>query len=173
MFFYKFAKKDSQKDDVLRDSLTGAGAGTVAAFVTNPVSQISNMKSSHPEKYGGKKWYEVAKDLWNKPYNTNNAQRNLSKKLEALTQSLEIQKSLPSTPVSVIKDLENEIKSTAHTLAQLDPKKMKLRAFYSGFSSKALNNALFSAAMFGTVAYLKPIYDQLKNKKIKVKMVDK
>ena len=105
--FIKLAEKDTTSK-AMEDLLPGAGAGVLATFITNPIGQIGNMKSSHPETYANKSTMEVARSLYNK-------------------------------------------------VDKVSGKKMGLKAFYAGFGTQALKNALFSGVMFASVPVVKAL----------------
>lgn len=159
------------EESPLKSALTGAAAGTAAALITNPVAQISNMKASHPSVYGNKSWREVAVDLWNKPNYTKD-QKIVANKIDELRKAHAIEDLVQTKNQTRIDDLLHEISTNEKTLAEMKPKTMKLRSFYSGFGSKALNNALFSAAMFGSLPIFKGVYDNLKDKRVDLKIMD-
>lgn len=165
------AKKDTElKDDAMRDSVTGAAAGTAAALITNPVSQVSNMKASHPERFGNLKWHQVAKELYKTPSYSKD-QKVIVKDINKLKDALHADEGIEAAG-GLMHERGLKLKTLEDTLARTNPKNMGVRAFYSGFSTKALNNALFSAAMFGSIGMFKHMYDKAKDKKINVSVVN-
>jgi len=163
-------EKDTVQSDAVRNAVTGAAAGTAAALITNPVSQISNMKASHPELHGNKKWHQVARELYKTP-SYDKHQKTIVKDINKLKDALD-----SDAGIEAASGLSHErglkLKTLEDTLARTKPGKMGIRAFYSGFGTKALNNALFSAAMFGSIGMFKHLYDKAKDKKINVSVVN-
>ena len=170
----KFIEKDEDKTklqhDTIKSTIAGAAAGTTAAFVVNPISQISNMKSSHPEKFGNKKWPSVAAALYNTP-NYNSTQRQLAGEIANLENHIKANSSIPSLQ-DITKAHTLKLETLKNVLTESKPKRMGIRAFYSGFGSKALNNAAFSAIMFGSIPMYKHLIDKAQKKKLNISIAN-